>query len=209
MKGIADLSPDELHRLIERLTCHAHRKMQRLTWRGARLLHGDCATGGHGPEDLAAEAILAALNPAFGEGRSWNPKTEPDLEKFLMSAIDSRVNNLVTRLDNVKERRAGFTGKSGDEIVIEINDADHDPIKLIVKTEAARIFHEEAIKALEGDATAVEVFECLWADVTKPQEIAELLGISVDEVNNTKKRVIRKLEKCERLMALYRQKGSI
>lgn len=208
MKRLEDFSSDELERLIARLTLHAHQKMKRLTWRGGCLTRAGGAAGGVGPEDLAQQAVMAVLNPCPEQGRSWNPETHPDLEQYLVGTIDSLVSNLVSRADNRKERRPATT-PDGEEIVIEISNDGCEPVKLLIDTEAARTFLEEATKALGDDEEAVEVLELLHADMSKPQEIADYLGIPVADVNNIKKRILRKLQKCERLMALYRQRGTL
>lgn len=58
-------------------------------------------------------------------------------------------------------------------------------------------FHKAAMKELKGDDFLVEVFELLAAEFTKPEEIATMLDTTVDEVNNAKKRLRRKLEKLD------------
>ena len=58
-------------------------------------------------------------------------------------------------------------------------------------------FHDAAIKLLDGDQSLIDLLECMETDVTEPADIAIALGVTVEHVNNEKKRLKRKLEKLD------------
>ncbi len=57
------------------------------------------------------------------------------------------------------------------------------------------------LKEIGTDEFLVQLFECLQADITKPSEIAEILDMEVEEINNGKKKLRRRLEKVEQKFA--------
>jgi DNA-directed RNA polymerase specialized sigma24 family protein len=188
LANIPDLSDDRWDELLERLTYHASCKLSRLKWRG--VTNGP-APAGIQPEDLAARAIELFL---LGK-RKWDRTAQPDLEKFLIGVVDSRISSLVRSLENRKSRRISPPG-AGDEsaAVHDFADWGMDPAKLVVRREEQEAFRAAALKALEGDEHAFEVFECFEADITKPADIAEYLGVPVEEIYNVQKRLRRKLD---------------
>lgn len=185
---IQDLSGDNLLKLLKRLTLYADRKLVRLRWRG---IQGGAPPRGIQAEDLAAEAITRVI-----EGkRAWDQQEQPDVLQFLKGIVDSLVSQLVNSFDNRRTRRLGPTGV-GEEgsAAPTFAGRELDPAQFVADREAAERFRAPILKALEGDAVASQVFECLEADITKPSEIAEYLGISVTDINNAQKRLWRKVE---------------
>ena len=188
MANIPDLSDDRWGEILERLTYHALCKLSRLRWRG--VANGP-APGGIQPEDLAATAIELVL---LGK-RTWDEATQPDLAKFLMGVVDSRISSLVGSLENRKSRRLSPPGAGEESAAVDdFADWGADAANLVVRREEQEAFRTAALKAIEGDEQAFQVFECLEADITKPADIAAYLGVSVEEIYNVQKRLRRKLD---------------
>jgi hypothetical protein len=185
---IQELTDDELSKLLKRLALHADRKIVRLRWRGVQ---GGPPPRGIQAEDIAADAIMAVMDGT----RAWDPKAQPDLMKHLRGVVDSIVSKLVNLAENRTTRRLGTPGV-GDESssAYEAAGREPDPAELASNREAAENFRAPIVESFKDDGLAYQVFECLEADITKPSEIAEYLGLSVVEVNNAQKRIRRKVE---------------
>ena len=97
--------------------------------------------------------------------------------------------------DNRRTRRLAPPG-TGDESssAYEAAGREADPVELVSSREAAEKFRAPIVEALKEDELAYQVFECLEAEITKPSEIADYLGLPVAEVNNAQKRIRRKVE---------------
>jgi DNA-directed RNA polymerase specialized sigma24 family protein len=185
---IHDLSDDDLLKLLKRLTLHADRKLARLRWRGVQ---GGAPPGGVRAEDIASDAITAVIAGT----RTWDPKSQPDLLRYLRGVVDSMISKLVNSFDNRRTRRLGPPGGSGEaSSAHEAAGREPDPAELASSREAAEAFRAPIVEALKDDDVAYQVFECLEADITKPSDVAEYLGLSVAEVNNAQKRLRRKVD---------------
>jgi len=126
--------------------------------------------------------------------RAWDRTAYPDFAKFMKSVIDSRISSLVRSVANRTTRRIGRPGASDEgAAAYEFSGYDEEPIELDIQREDAEAFGAAVIKSLDGDEQAFQVLECLEADITKPAEIAEYLGVPVQEINNVQKRLRRKL----------------
>lgn len=190
MRELLDLSCDEQEKLLSRLTYHALCKMRRLTWRGATLSCGGSVPRGYEPDDFALDAIGYALE----KPESWNRAVYETLESFLRSHIDSRINRLVMSADNRRGRRLS-TECGMDNLGDEFSESVVDPVEIATDKDWQTRFQEAAKKELENDEFLTKLLECMEAEITKPQDIAELHGVTVDHVNNEKKRLRRKLNK--------------
>jgi hypothetical protein len=184
------LSDDQWAELVERLTLHASCKLLRLCWRGIVGSRGGAAPGGVEPADLAAAAITDVIEGT----RSWDREAQPDFLNFLRGVVDSKVSHLVREVENRKSRRLA-PADSGEEGAAAhgVAGREPDPAQFVQEREAADRFRARVFKAVEGDEIASKVFECLEAEYTKPQEMAELLGLTVSEINNAQKRLRRKV----------------
>jgi hypothetical protein len=187
LSNIPDLSDEQWDELLERLTYHASCRLARLRWRGVR---SGPPPGGVEAADFASKAMELVI---LGQ-RAWDRSAYPDFAKFMKSVIDSRISSLVRSIENRTTRRIGRPGASDEgAAAYEFSGYDEEPIELDIQREDAEAFRAAVIKALDGDEQAFQVFECLEADITKPAEIAEYLGVPVKEINNVQKRLRRKL----------------
>jgi DNA-directed RNA polymerase specialized sigma24 family protein len=190
LANIPQLTDEQWAELVERLTLHAACRLLRLHWRGILCSRGGAIPGGVEPDDIASAAIVDVI-----EGkRSWDRKANPDFLKFLRGVVDSKVSHLVQEVENRKSRRLALADSREEGATAHgVAGREPDPAEFVQDREAADRFRVRVMKALEGDEIAANVFECLDAEYTKPQEIAELLGLTVPEINNAQKRLRRKV----------------
>jgi hypothetical protein len=190
LKEILNLSQTDLERLLERLTHYALCKMQKLKWRGAYLSNGGSPPCAYEPTDFALDAIKGALHGK----RNWNREKYATLELFLKSVIRSRINNLVKSPDNSGSQRFAPAKNAGGDETEGFESCEANHVKVVILKEWCDKFRAAARKDLEGDSFLTQLFECIDSGYTKPLEIAEVCGISVNDVNNGMKRLRRKLD---------------
>jgi len=192
LRELLDLIREEQERLLKRLTHHALCKMRLLTWRGAYVARGGSVPAGYEPYDFALDAIQKVLDGT----RPWNREAYKTLESFLRSIIDSDINHLVESLDNRSGRRLSPpSGKDETVAAYEVTGTEPDPLIIVIDKDWQARFHQAAVKELKGEEFLVKLLECMEAEITEPSEIADLLGTTVDHINNEKKRLRRRLEK--------------
>ena len=140
---------------------------------------------GKTPEDIAQEAVIKVW-----EGkRRWDPQKYPDIYEFLKTVVNSEISHLFESknpkyLEDIRENG-------------EIRDLMPNPEEAFLlqeEYEKAIVFKEELEKSLEKDKDeqALLVLICLEDEITKPQEIAQKTGLSINEVYKAKKRIRRK-----------------
>ncbi len=194
------LSDAEQETLLKRLTHHALCKMRCLTWRGTYVRKGGSVPGGYEPYDFALDAIQQLLDGS----RTWNREKYSTLEAVLRSFIDSTISKAVNLVENKRERR--MTPAKG-EATFDLEGDQPTPIQIVVDRDWQQCFHDAAMAELNGDKFLIDLFECLEADITAPSEIAQMLDIAVDDVNNGKKRLQRRLEKLDKQFALPKRRA--
>jgi hypothetical protein len=194
LQEIVDLSREAQERLLKRLTHHALWKMRPLTWRGAYVAHGGSVPGGYEPYDFALDALEKAMDGT----RPWNREKYKTLESFLRSIINSDINHLVDSVDNSTGRRlASQSAKDETVAAYEVPGTEPDPLMVVIDKDWQKRFHEAAMKELNGEPFLIKLLECMEAEITEPQEIADVLGPTVDNVNNEKKKLRRRLDKLD------------
>lgn len=188
------LSEAELETLLKRLTLHAHCKMRHLTWRGLYVNRGGSPPGGYEPYDFALDAIEKMLDGT----RPWNRKVYPTIEAALRAIIDSDINHLAESADNARSRRLASESSKGETAQVhQVRGTEPNPLDAVIDLDWQERFHKAVMKELKDDDFLVNVFESLAAGFTKPEEIATLLDTTVEDVNNAKRRLRRKLEKLD------------
>jgi hypothetical protein len=188
------LSDAEQEALLKRLTLHAHCKMRHLTWRGLYVSRGGAVPGGYEPYDFALDAIQKMLDGT----RLWNRDEYSTIEAALRATIDSDINHLAESADNARGRHLASESSKRETVqVYQVRGTEPNPLDAVVDRDWQERFHKAAMKELKGDEFLVKVFELLTAEFTKPEEIATMLDTTVDDVNNAKKRLRRKLEKLD------------
>lgn len=195
MGNIPDLSEDDWSELTERLSLYAARRMSKLFWRGVPARRGGRAPGGVEPHDLAAEAIVSIIDGS----RQWDSAAHPDFQRFLQGIIDSKVSHLAESAENRLTRREPVTtdGQVREPKTVRRN-SERNPAELCCEEDAAARFQALVEKEIDGDDQLEQVFECLAADITRPQEIAEVLDCEVTVINNIQKRLRRRVDSAMR-----------
>ena len=190
MVEVPNMSDAEWEELVGRLTLHAHSKLKKLYWRGVPYAKGGAVPGAACAQDFAAEAVEAFLDGT----RKWDKAKHPDFLQFLLSVIDSKISHLVESVENRRTRRID-TAKKGSEPAYKLRAKSKRPAE-IVADEEERLRTRKAVLAEMGDDDlATSLFECIEAEITKPAEIAEYLGVDVSDINNAKKRLQRAVDK--------------
>jgi DNA-directed RNA polymerase specialized sigma24 family protein len=142
------------------------------------------------PADYAKEAVRLL----FDEKRMWHPDKDPDLVKFLKySVVKSLIYNERTSPAVKKRAEAKVQSKGNEYNDEELNFSDvissRDPTADSLLIEQQTL--EKIRFAVRDDDEASLVLEELIKS-NKPREIANDLGITIDEVRNILKRIRRK-----------------
>jgi len=136
------------------------------------------------PEDVVHEAINRLLS---GE-RSWDSIRFPDITVALRGIIKSLFSHL-PKLEYYRQR-ANPTDDDGMPVdVDELNVGQEEAVSREIEYSEIR---KQIESAIGDDQAAMEVYFAIIDGYTKPREIAEFLGIPVDEVNNRFRRLRRK-----------------
>lgn len=195
--ALARMTDPELRSLVERLAAYALRKMRKLRWRGIRYAprsRGLTGARGNEPEDLVSDVVLRVIQ---GE-RVGSCQDQTDLEQYLRSAIDSRVNHLACSLENRRTKEAVVEAAAKAEAPsLESrlpSRSDATPLDLVEDREDRERFRAVARKAVEDDAMLAQLLECLLAELS-PAEAAEYLAVDVKEIYAARKRLDRALSK--------------
>lgn len=187
---LPSLTTTQWEDLLKRLTLYADRKVRKLRWRGLRGGPNQLLPDGHGPDSIAAEAIVSVIEGS----RSCSAKTPEDLLAVLQSVVDSKISHAVEYAENrvVRGEPAQRDDAPSDEWHPRTTQAQ-EPSQIVADREAAAKFRSQVIKILDDEPRLIELFECLEADVTGRRELAEYLGVTEDEITNMKKRLARAL----------------
>ena len=168
----------------EKSLIYAHRKLRKF---GASGLLSKLT-----PEDVANDAVAKTLS---GE-RPWNEEKYPDLFTHLAQCISSDIYNAYTSSDFNKVNR----GIGSNEIISTAISSEANPeesLNLESKVEFIIDYLVATKKELKQVAEIV-----LREGVSEPKDIAEMLNISVSEVNS-KKLALKRLMKRESLILHY------
>jgi DNA-directed RNA polymerase specialized sigma24 family protein len=159
------------------------------------------------------ELVADTMSGVFWGIRIWPEDvwpTDAEVEKFLRAVYRSKVSHWWEKeLAIVPERVP--SGEDGEarkphriKLVEHIEDVNESTLKkgrLFVEQDTQqqierKQFFKMACEMLDDDQLLIAIFE-LWINDPgiKPQEIAEMLGVTIDEVNNALKRLRRILSK--------------
>lgn len=129
-------------------------------------------------EDFISETIESFLKI---NGRNWYPEKFPDFRKQIISGLDSVIsNNLKTELEKVNST---FEILDNDT-ELSFDDSNYQ--------EMLSICNDELI-ILGATDEELLLFEPYIINGMKRQDLAELFGISLEELTNIKKKLERKL----------------
>lgn len=129
--------------------------------------------------------------------RNWD-KEKTSFENFIFGALKSDLYNFFRSQKNKKEQDNGDQTSTQEVYLIELNDfVDLEEIQSQDTNQDIdfETISENSLNYLKhqgADEVEIGIFECWLAGYEKPQEIAELCGITTAEVNNAVKRLSRK-----------------
>ena len=123
--------------------------------------------------------------------RSCRSQTLPEFERHLRSVIDSLVSDCVRSKENRLERRqTTVPGGAGEQDEADVEPPSkwipHDQI--VADQELLKEARKLLLAELGEEGLLPQLMECFEAGIESPADIAELLGVSVDEVYKAQKR---------------------
>lgn len=182
---------------IPRLLYYASQKAKKKRWR--------TVFDGHLPEGKEVQDVVYhAIEKILSGERKWNPQEQPDLFSYLTSIIDSDLSHLAKGLENrTLVGEADIDGNSGGNGYGKSPSMDSFPSSIpnpemqhIIKEENARgeAFFFEFYDSLAGKPLLQGMIECIDDDIDKKADMAQKLGVPVQDIYNASKQLKRKLE---------------
>jgi len=167
-------------------------KYDRLVFRANRMLKARLGNG-HEKAMMGNDVVMELIEALYTGRRKWNREAMPDLEPWLYSQLRSAVSNTLKRekkfqVPNDCEDEDDSYADAGEEAF-----SDHDPVQDYVDEETLNRIR----KKLKPDPEAEAVFEELTKD-SGNQEIADDLGLDIQEVVNAKRRIQKRVDKIYR-----------
>src|SRR5689334_18474189 len=179
--ALAQMSEEELTKMILRLGHYAIRECNRLRWRTGDSVE---LPGGETADSIVSLAFEKTLS---GE-RHWDPQLRPDLQAYLMDVIDSLLNHLASGKENTlftvahdvtEIERGGGSSQQRAEWLARV---DISPDVRLIKQEEQEL-HELALKLLwkesESDPILVRILEAILDGNDKPEHIAAATGLNI------------------------------
>lgn len=168
---------------------YANRHIKRMNF----LTGGNVTVGGRQGLDYVQDAILSV----FEGNRRWNKET--DFIVFMKGVIRSKISHAYESKENKTTARESTLANFQIDDDFEPYTLDSQestgptPLDEAISEDAERLMWQ-IMGDLEDDSLLARIFECIYDGMTKPAEIAEKLKKSVEDVNNGKKRLARRLE---------------
>lgn len=196
MEEVKTLASDEL--LMEQLNnSDWHKFWLRLMGRCAWLLRKRYTVTW--PNDqlqsFSRNAITELVNKIFIEKkRKWNLDKYPDFERFIVSALDSHVNNTL----NQPHKEVGVGGS--EAILDENSEIIPSQADIMITAELRKEVFDE-LQKVGADDDELMVFECLADGIEKPEYIRAELGITEENFHNIWRRLKRRREIIQKKLA--------
>lgn len=137
-------------------------------------------------KEFSRNAISEIINKIFiTNERKWNLIKYPDFDRFILSALDSHINNTL--------KKTNPEVSIGDSEFILNGEADLGtaPDELILSKELRdQIFDE--LQSSGADDNELLIFECLADGIDKPKEIKKSIGLSDRDFHNAWRKFKRK-----------------
>jgi len=202
MSDIPQLTDDKWQEIIKKLALRAAWKFSFYGWSTKEGRHSS-APGGIDPTDIVQEAVSAVL-----EGkRIYNESAYPSFYAFLRSVVDSLISNLYqkNRRQQTKEVRL-VQNDDGDDQRNSIGPGVTalDPAAACATGELYHKVKRLLTEEFPDNKIVMGILECLEAGIDKRGEIAKYLDVDEREIDNTRKRLQRVIEK-----TLYRYQPEV
>jgi len=191
-----NIAPDEL--LLEQLTNRNWNDFWlRLVGRCAWLLR--VRYGVKWPnnklQDFSRETISEIIDKIFvSKKRRWNVDRYLEFEEFIISVLDSHVNNKLNKKDELQ------VGVNDNLIVSNSNEVELSQADIIISKELKEEVFDELGNAGADDDELI-VFECLVDGINKPEDIRAELGLSEEDFHNIWRRLKRKRKVIQKKLA--------
>lgn len=144
-------------------------------------------------KDFSRKAISETIEKIFiSKERKWNTEAYPEFEKFIVSALDSHVNNTL----NKKNPEINI----GNSESLLKEETDTDQCTIIITSELRKEIFDQLQKNSADDLELL-IFECLSEGIVKPEAIKEELKLSDEDFHNAWRRLKRKREIIQKILA--------
>lgn len=200
-QALAKLSDEDWTKLVLKLGHYAASVSRRLRWRtrNSREL-----PGGETVESIVSKAI----EKLFSGDRRWDPRAEPDLEKYLMDVIDSLLSHLVESQDNKLLTTVPETAGTDEQAEWEAGpkEPEHGSewlARSALSPETALLESEQKsrddralemlIEECSTNPVLTKVLEAMFDGHDGPAEIARATGLDRKDIYNAAKRLDRKI----------------
>jgi DNA-directed RNA polymerase specialized sigma24 family protein len=140
--------------------------------------------------------IQAAVRKALDGTRKWHPE-EQDLLSFMKGIISSEVSSRATAIENANDRRATTLPAEADVHTVDVSSRQDESLSSAPSVVEYAQWRNLLLAKLEDPLERAIVTLVIDEDLDQPQEIADRLQVSVDEVYNAKKRLRRKRPQLE------------
>jgi hypothetical protein len=148
-------------------------------------------------KEFSRKAIGEVINKIFNERtRNWNTDRYSDFEEFIISVIDSHINNTLNK--KIKEFTVG-----DNKFLLEVNEESEPDAQEIVITEELRIQIYNELETSGEDDDELLIFECLADGIDTPDDIKKELGLSDKDFHNAWRRFKRKRQTIQEKLAAY------
>jgi hypothetical protein len=148
-------------------------------------------------KEFSRKAIGEVINKIFIEKkRNWNVDRYPEFEEFIVSVIDSHINNTLNK--STRE----FSVGDKEYLLDENGEAEPDAQQVIIAKELRNQIYDE-LEAAGADDDELMIFECLADGFGKPDDIKKELGMSDDNFHNAWRRLKRKRGTIQEKLAAY------
>lgn len=171
----------------------------KLMWRCAWLLRKRYNVKWPNDElkSFSREAISEIINKVFiTKKRNWNIDAYPDFEDFIVSAVDSQINNKLKKPK--KEVKVGE-----NEYLLNQNGETSSSIEETIVSKELREQLFDELQANGADDNELLIFECLADGIEKPEEIRKTIGLSEEDFHNAWRRFKRKREVIKQKLAAH------
>lgn len=189
----AEIDTKELEALSKRLLAFARRHARTMTW---WLGNGGALAKGHTVEDVVCKALVSLYGDTETERaegtreRRWDREKYPDPWVYLVLFVETELSNLSVSSEN---RRCGrdldedalLTDDTPEALLLEA-EADADRAQRVAQTYA------QLIDEIGEDKELLALHDLMMHDdIRKPAVLATRLSMSVQDVNNLKRRLSR------------------
>lgn len=148
-------------------------------------------------KDFSRKAISDIIHKIFiDKERKWNLEKYPDFERFIVSALDSHVNNTLNAFSKEVD------GGNDENIFNTDEETELSRADILVAKELRKQITDE-LQAAGASDDELLIFECLADGLEKPEDIKVELGISDEDFHNIWRKFKRKRDVIKQKLAGY------